>query len=102
MILCTGCGRKNDDDSRFCEACGRKLQSSRSAPTSSPTAEPLGPFEHKGMPPKGWADLAKLAEAWAYLALLLAVGGACLYLREWWPLYPAVGLLALVAVVRKI
>ena len=102
MIICTGCGQPNDDDNRFCDGCGRKLQSSRNALPDAPGDARLDRFEHKGLSPARWTSLKKMAEAWVYLIALAAVGGVCLYTREWWPMYPAVGLLALTAVLRKI
>ena len=104
MITCTKCGEKNSDDTRFCTRCNHKLQSSlRGAPAEeSPVDEPLGSFEHQGMPADAWRDLKRLAEAWAYLLLLAGVGAGCWWYRTWWPLYPTVGLLALLIYFRRV
>lgn len=103
MIICTGCGKKNDDESRFCEQCGKKLQSSR-APIfqESPSERPLGQFLHKGVSPESKHTLRRMIEAWAYIMLLGGVFGACLHYKTWWPLYPAVGVIGLIIWARRI
>lgn len=104
VITCTRCGEKNNDDERFCTKCGRKLQSSAvfRAREETPAAEPLGFFEHQGVPEDAWQYLKGLMEAWAYLLLLVGVAAGCWWFRTWWPLYPTVGLLALLFLFRRI
>ncbi len=38
MIVCTGCGARNQDAAQACEKCGRKLQSRWAAPPAPPEA----------------------------------------------------------------
>lgn len=38
MIICTGCGARNQDAAQACEKCGRKLQSRWAAPPAPPEA----------------------------------------------------------------
>lgn len=103
MIICTGCGKTNDDESRFCEKCGKKLQSSRQ-PVEPGTGAPapLTRFEHVGIPEDRWAALKRMMEAWCYLGVLVGVAVVCAVYEIWWPLYPAVGLLGLLLFFRKI
>ncbi|MUM76107.1 zinc-ribbon domain-containing protein [Pseudodesulfovibrio sp. F-1] len=103
MIICTGCGTKNDDEARFCEECGRKLQSSRrTAPTGASPGAPLSRFRHQGIAPGTRTSLWRMAEAWAYVLMLAVVGAVCVVREVWWPLYPAVALLGLIAWLRRI
>lgn len=104
VITCTKCGEKNSDDTRFCARCNRKLQSSRRAAPAedSPVDDPLVSFEHQGMPADAWRDLKRLMEAWGYLLLLAGVAAGCWWYRTWWPLYPTVGLLALLIYFRRV
>lgn len=103
MIICTGCGKPNDDGSRFCDKCGKKLQSSRQAVESGSSApEPLTGFKHVGIPEDRWLKLKRLMEAWCYLGLFVAVAVVCAVYEIWWPLYPAVGVLAALLIFRKI
>ncbi|MDD3311899.1 hypothetical protein [Pseudodesulfovibrio sp.] len=46
--------------------------------------------------------LGRMVEAWAYVIVLAAVASACAWKEVWWPLYPAVGIIGLVAWLRKI
>lgn len=102
MIVCNRCGKKNDDDARSCETCGRKLQSSRrQAPMETPSRL-LSSFRHGGIDPKTRASLQRMVEAWVYVAVLGGVGVICLVYEIWWPLYPAVGTLGLAAWLRRI
>jgi len=103
VIICTGCGRKNDDEARFCKKCGKKLQSSfqSTGPVSSGPA-PLERFENKRLPADAWASLKRMAEAWVYVLILAAVGAGCMIQETWWPLYPTVGLIGLIAWFRRI
>ncbi|CCH48628.1 zinc-ribbon domain-containing protein [Pseudodesulfovibrio piezophilus] len=103
MIICTGCGRKNDDETRYCEQCGKKLQSSYQSPTFEPrTDSRLTRFTHQGMPPDKWESFRKLIEAWCYLLLLLLVGIGSLTYEVWWPLYPTVVGIGLLLYFRRI
>lgn len=103
MIICTGCGTKNGDKNRFCEKCNKKLQSSRKASApEDPRNKPLGKFQHAGVPQDIWLSIRRMLEAWAYIIVLGGVFGACLHYQIWWPLYPAVGLLALLFWFRRI
>lgn len=103
MIICTGCGKPNDDESRFCAKCGKKLQSSRQPVDSGgDSSAPLTRFKHVGIPDDRWASLKRMVEAWCYLGVLVAVAVGCSFYDTWWPLYPAVGLLAVLLFFRKI
>lgn len=103
MIICTGCGRKNDDEVRFCEHCGKKLQSSRRAvqPVESGSGK-LTRFRHKGLPQDQWLSLRRLFEAWCYLIILVGVGALCFFQQVLWPLYPAIGAIGLLLWFRRI
>ncbi|WP_285906293.1 zinc-ribbon domain-containing protein [Pseudodesulfovibrio pelocollis] len=103
MITCTGCGKRNADEARFCEECGRKLQSSRRAnPADDSSGRPLSPFRHQGIDPLARASLWRMVEAWAYVLVLGGVAAVCLVREMWWPMYPAVALLGLIAWLRRI
>jgi len=103
VILCTGCGTKNDDEARFCEACGRKLQSSRRAtPVDGSPGRTLSRFRHQGLAPGTRISLRRMVEAWIYVLLLAGVGVVCVLREVWWPLYPAVAVLGLIAWLRRI
>ncbi|WP_243547278.1 zinc ribbon domain-containing protein [Pseudodesulfovibrio tunisiensis] len=103
MITCTGCGRKNPDDARCCEGCGRKLQSGRfGAPQESGGTRPLERFSSGSMSDAARSELWRMVEAWGYVAVVLAALGACLYTGRLWPLYPAVAVVALLLWLRKI
>lgn len=54
------------------------------------------------MRPDARLGLRRLLEAWVYVLILLGVGAVCLVKQVWWPLYPAVGLLAALAYLRRI
>jgi len=103
VIICTKCGEKNSDEIRFCPKCGKKLQSSRQ-PTvlTDSSSSRLESFKHEGVSPQSWTSLMRMVEAWGYVALLVAVAVACAIYKTWWPLYPAVGLLGLMAWYRQI
>lgn len=103
MIICTGCGKKNEDDVRYCEKCGKKLQSSRMVQTeSNDPGGPLGQFRHKGIPTENRLSILRMVEAWGYVAVLGGVVAACAVYRVWWPLYPAVLVLGLLVWMRRI
>jgi len=103
MILCTGCGKKNDDEARSCSVCGKKLQSSRQVSVSGcDLPGPLRRFNHVGMPEERWHSLKRMLEAWCYLGLLVAVAVGCVAYETWWPLYPTIGVLGLLLFFRKI
>lgn len=103
VIICTGCGKKNGDDSRHCAKCGKKLQSARQNVASMPDSpKRLTRFDHKGIPEDRWIILKRMMEAWAYLGLLVAVAAGCAVYDVWWPIYPAVGVLTLLLYFRKI
>lgn len=103
MIICTGCGKKNEDENRFCEQCGKKLQSSRAPIIPRDLSErPLGFFEHAGVPRDVWLSIRRMLEAWGYIAALIGIFAACMYYRTWWPLYPAIAVIGLILWARKI
>ncbi|MBI5520589.1 MAG: zinc ribbon domain-containing protein [Desulfovibrio sp.] len=45
MIICTGCGTKNQDDARECSSCGRKLQSLWAVQQAQNGGLPPGPLD---------------------------------------------------------
>lgn len=103
MILCTGCGTRNLDDSRFCEKCGKKLQSGyRQADSAEDSGAPLTRFRHNGVAPDLKSDLKRMIEAWCYVLLLGGVAVGCYFYKAWWPMYPAIGLIALIIRLRRI
>jgi hypothetical protein len=103
VIICTRCGKKNDDENRFCEQCGKKLQSSRRTTVlPDQSTSPLERFTHPGVSDDSRSALNRMLEAWGYVLLLGGVAGACAWFDTWWPLYPAVALIALIARLRKI
>lgn len=104
MITCTKCGEKNSDDTRFCTRCNWKLQSSRqeAADNETPADRPLSAFRHQGIPVDVRRDLLRLIEASGYALVLAGVAGACWWYRVWWPLYPAVAVLALLVFLRRL
>ena len=103
MILCTGCGTRNDDESRYCEKCGKKLQSDRCVVASSgPTNSKLTRFKHNGVAPDLKNDLKRMLEAWCYVLLLGGVGTGCYFYKAWWPMYPAIAVIALIIWLRKL
>jgi hypothetical protein len=104
VITCTKCGGKSPDDTLACPKCGNKLQSSRrAAPDNGAVANaPLEPFRHHGVPGDLLRSLKRMLEAWAYVLILAGVAAACIVHRIWWPLYPAVALIALLLWVRKV
>jgi len=103
VITCTQCGVKNSDETRFCTQCGNKLQSNRQpVPSTDPANFWLEPFRHDGMPPESKLSLLRMVEAWGYVAVLVAVAIGCTVYSTWWPMYPAVGLLGLLAWLRRI
>ena len=104
MILCTGCGTRNEDAARVCQSCGRKLQSRWAAPQTPPDqagqAGQVGQGGPMGEPTGGpWRALtlldsthvdegaAKLvracAETWAYALILLAGAGLTMFTENW-------------------
>lgn len=54
------------------------------------------------MPQERWHSLRRLMEAWAYLLVLLGVGGYCFYKEIWWPLYPAITVIGVLLWLRRI
>ncbi len=104
VITCTKCGAKNSDDTLACPRCGNKLQSSRiAAPSNEPAVDaPLEPFRHQGVPGDLLRSLKRMLEAWAYVLILAGVATACIVYKIWWPLYPAVVLIALLLWFRKV
>lgn len=54
------------------------------------------------MPPSLWEGIKRLIEAWVYILVLVVVAVVCFVIQTWWPLYPAVGLLVLLAYHRRI
>lgn len=91
MIVCTGCGAKNEDAARACLACGRKLQSLRTARAAEEGGEAR---EHHwralSLLTRTHADeaAAKLvrvcAETWAYALVLLLGAGLTMATESWW------------------
>ncbi|MBI9078749.1 MAG: zinc-ribbon domain-containing protein [Pseudodesulfovibrio sp.] len=104
MIICTKCGEKNSDEIRFCTQCGKKLQSSRQCliPLTDSSNRCLESFKHQGVSPGSWTSLMRMVEAWGYVAVLAVVATMCAIWETWWPLYPAVGLIGLMAWIRRI
>jgi hypothetical protein len=103
VITCTKCGAKSPDDALSCARCGNKLQSSRrAAPSQTPGDAPLEPFSHRELSPDLLRSLRRMLEAWVYVLLLGGVAAACIIYRIWWPLYPAVLLIALLLWLRRV
>ena len=103
MIICTRCGEKNSDEIRFCEKGGKKLQSSRqSTLLTDQSSYWVESFKHEGISPRSKLSLWRMVEAWGYVAVLVAVAVGCSIYEVWWPLYPAVGILAIVGWFRQI
>lgn len=103
VITCTKCGTKNSDETLACVRCGNKLQSSRrAAPSPDAGDSPLEPFRHEGVPCDLMRFLKRMLEAWTYALLLGGVAAACIVYKIWWPLYPAVALIALLLWLRKV
>ena len=103
MIICTQCGEKNSDEIRFCEKCGKKLQSSRQSTSLTDSSNYwMESFKHEGISPLSKVSLLRMVEAWGYIVVLVAVTIACLIYETWWPLYPAVGVLGLIAWLRRL
>ncbi|WP_419784987.1 zinc-ribbon domain-containing protein [Pseudodesulfovibrio sp.] len=103
MITCTRCGGKNADDNRFCEQCGNKLQSLSRAGSpvelSDRPSDPLTRIQNNGKPSPA---LARMFEAWIYILLLTVAAAICAWKDVWWPLYPTVAVIGIVAWLRKI
>lgn len=103
MITCTKCGEQSPDDTRFCPRCNKKLQSAFQAATpETPTDTPLGAFKHKGVSADQWKSLKRMLEAWGYVLVLAAVATGCFLTRTWWPIYPTVAVLGLLAWLRRV
>ncbi|QGY41939.1 zinc-ribbon domain-containing protein [Pseudodesulfovibrio cashew] len=102
-MICTGCGQQNQDGERFCQKCGKKLQSSRRmAASDDNSSAPLPRFTHHGLPEDRWLTFRRLVEAWGYLGVLAVVAAVCFFQKTWWPLYPAVVVLGLLLWFRRI
>jgi hypothetical protein len=43
-----------------------------------------------------------MAEAWCYVAALGLAAAGCAVFDTWWPMYPAIGLVALTARLRRV
>ncbi|NDY56162.1 zinc-ribbon domain-containing protein [Desulfovibrio sulfodismutans] len=122
-MICNRCGAENDDDLRFCLACGHKLRSrERTEPEPGGEAaaagasgaddrregrtEP-GPGRDSGvflsLLGGGRASVwGKLGLAWVVSLLLAAAAVWSLASGVYWPLYPLTGLAALLAWRRKL
>ncbi|MBU1230341.1 MAG: zinc ribbon domain-containing protein [Proteobacteria bacterium] len=118
MIICTGCGTKNQDDAQACGKCGRKLQSRWSAPAAnggqngqgggsklSALAEPvwqaIEPIVHSIE--EGADELVRsCAETWAYALILIAGVGVYIVAEDWRYLAGSVALAAVLAKARGI
>jgi len=89
-MICTKCGSENEDWRRFCQACGRKLQSEASEPSgegpAGGLARPGGLFSSLGHRPAG-GGMGRYVEAWAYALILFALGFALIRLDMDWLLY---------------
>lgn len=100
---CMKCGVQNDDENRFCDNCGHKLQSARRwvLPEEEPDEELDFSWmaRRRGSWFKGWQ---RYAESWFYALVLLGGAGACAWFRVWWPLYGLLPLLLLLLLVRRI
>lgn len=118
MILCTGCGTKNQDDAQACEKCGRKLQSrwsssasngqngqggqpSRLSSLAEPVWQAIEPIVHSIE--EGTDQLVKTcAETWVYALILIAGVGVYIVAEDWRYLAGSVALAAVLAKVRGI
>lgn len=120
MIVCTGCGTKNQDSAIACQGCGRKLQSRWAAPAPAPdaqngqsrrpgglgaAAEPVWQLLQpvvRGFD-EGAAKLMHSAlETWAYGLTLVGCAVAAALTGDWWWLAGGVGGVALLAWLRGI
>lgn len=107
-MRCTKCGTQSPDETRFCPVCGHKLQSGRGADAAGPEEGGFGqrPGPSRLLDFQGWSKpgrgLGPYIEASA-LALILAGGVAvCQFFGVLWPLYPLVGLCAVLAWLRRL
>jgi hypothetical protein len=128
-MICNRCGAENDDDLRFCLACGHKLRSrERAEPEPGGEAAAAGASGADGFregrtePGPGPGDVAsretrlfiasqsdrrspvwgKMGVAWALALVLCGVAVWSMATGTYWPLYPLTGLAALLAWRRKL
>ncbi|MEF3698959.1 zinc ribbon domain-containing protein [Desulfolutivibrio sp.] len=131
-MICNRCGAENDDDLRFCQACGHKLRSRERAepepggedaaagttgatgtdgPRDVRTGPDPGPGEAAGSETRlflaSQGDMrspvwGKLGVAWALALVLCGVAVWSMATGTYWPLYPLTGLAALLAWRRRL
>lgn len=97
MIVCTGCGTRNEDSAPSCANCGRKLQSRRAAPQAAGAAsggQGSGPGAEGGWRLLDMLSLTHVdenaarlvracAETWVYALVLLAGAGLTMLTESW-------------------
>lgn len=108
-MRCSKCGTQSPDATRFCPVCGNKLQSDRSPGPGGDDGTAAG---GQTEPPRrlldfqGWVSprrgLGPFIEASVYAAALLAAVVVCVVYGHFWPLYPVIAVLALVAWLRRL
>jgi hypothetical protein len=117
MIVCTGCGTKNEDAAHACAKCGRKLQSRWAAPAqgngqngqpgsklaqlAEPVWQAIEPIVH-GFDESAGRLVRAAAETWLYALILIA--GVLVYAgtEDWRFLAGSVALAAVLAKVRGV
>lgn len=107
-MRCSKCGTQSPDTTRFCPVCGNKLQSGRGPGGNEGTEEesrPEEPGRHL-LDFQGWGasrhGFGRYVEASVYAAVLSAGVVGCLIYGHFWPLYPMLGVLGLVAWLRRL
>ena len=110
-MRCNKCGSEIPDEERFCPICGHKLQSDRLSGGEAPegqdgTPGPGGDRPSRLLDFQGWSrperGIGPYVEACAYAVILAAGVAACLAAGVYWPLYPLLAVLGLVAWRRRL
>lgn len=103
MIVCVKCGMHNGDESLYCQDCGYKLQTGRSALGDDQGWEEL----EERIQGRFWTGeigraVLKCLEAWALALALVGLAFWCVYAQVFWPLYLAAPLALVLARLRKL
>ncbi len=104
MMRCNKCGAENEDDARFCQACGHKLRSRAASPLdASAPPEVQNPGETLDpSAPGACHGCGKYLEALIYAAILAAGVTVALMRGNITALYVLAGVVGLVAWLRRI